>query len=44
MDITIITLIPENYNAQNRNTDWEKSVSDNALFSLSTQFAAYEFT
>jgi hypothetical protein len=31
----IITLVPENYNAQNRNTDWEKSVSDNALFSLS---------
>ena len=30
-----ITLVPENYNAQNRNTDWEKSVSDNARFSLS---------
>ena len=25
----IITLVPENYNAQNGNTDWEKSVSDN---------------
>jgi hypothetical protein len=32
----IITLVPENYNAQNRNTDWEKSVSDNARFSHST--------
>jgi hypothetical protein len=31
----IITLVPENYNAQNRNTDWEKSVSDNARFSNS---------
>jgi hypothetical protein len=31
----IITLVPENYNAQNRNTDWEKSVSDNARFSQS---------
>jgi hypothetical protein len=30
-----ITLVPENYNAQNRNTDWEKTVSDNARFSLS---------
>ncbi len=30
----IITLVPENYSAQNRNTDWEKSVSDNARFSL----------
>jgi hypothetical protein len=30
-----ITLVPENYNAQNRNTDWEKSVSDNARFSHS---------
>ncbi len=25
----IITLVPENYNAQNRNADWERSVSDN---------------
>ncbi len=32
----IVTLVPENYNAQNRNTDWEKSVSDNARFSRST--------
>jgi hypothetical protein len=31
-----ITLVPENYNAQNRNTDWEKTVSDNARFSHST--------
>jgi hypothetical protein len=31
----IITLVPENFNAQNRNTDWEKSVSDNARFSHS---------
>jgi hypothetical protein len=29
----IITLVPGDYNAQNRNTDWEKSVSDNARFS-----------
>jgi len=28
-----ITLVPENYNAQNRNTDWERSVSDNARLS-----------
>jgi hypothetical protein len=32
----IITLVPENYNAQNRNSDWEKSVSDNARFSHSS--------
>ncbi|MBE3084903.1 MAG: glycosyl hydrolase, partial [Bacteroidetes bacterium] len=32
----ILTLVPENFNAQNRNTDWEKSVSDNARFSYST--------
>lgn len=31
----IITLVPESYNAQNRNADWEKSVSDNARFSHS---------
>jgi hypothetical protein len=30
----IITLVPSDYNAQNRNTDWEKSVSDNARFSI----------
>jgi hypothetical protein len=28
----IVTAVPENYNAQNRNTDWEKSVRDNARF------------
>jgi Glycosyl hydrolase family 115/Gylcosyl hydrolase family 115 C-terminal domain len=32
----IITLVPEDYNARNGNTDWEKSVSDNARFSHST--------
>jgi len=32
----IVTLVPEDYNAQNRNRDWEKSVSDNARFSIST--------
>jgi hypothetical protein len=26
------TLVPENYNAQNRNTDWEKTVRDNARY------------
>jgi hypothetical protein len=31
----IITLVPEDYNAQNRNTDWEKTVSDNARYSHS---------
>jgi hypothetical protein len=31
----IITLVPENFNARNGNTDWEKSVSDNARFSHS---------
>lgn len=34
----IITLVPGNYNAQNRNTDWEKSVSDNARFSVTKHF------
>jgi hypothetical protein len=29
----IVTLVPENYNAMNGNTDWEKTVSDNARFS-----------
>jgi hypothetical protein len=28
----IVTAVPENYNAQNRNTDWEKTVRDNARF------------
>jgi hypothetical protein len=31
----IITLVQAGYNAQNRNADWEKSVSDNAKFSIS---------
>lgn len=30
----IITLVPQNYNAQNRNSDWEKSVSDNSRTSI----------
>ncbi|MBN2864172.1 MAG: glycosyl hydrolase 115 family protein [Bacteroidales bacterium] len=30
----MLTLVPEEYNAQNRNTDWERSVSDNARFSM----------
>ena len=30
----VTTLVPGDYNAQNRNADWEKSVSDNARFSL----------
>jgi hypothetical protein len=29
-----VTLVPGDYNAQNRNADWERSVSDNARFSL----------
>jgi hypothetical protein len=33
--VQIITLIPEGYNAQNRNTDWEKTVSDNYRISNS---------
>jgi hypothetical protein len=36
----IITLVPEDYNAQNRNTDWERSVSDNARFSLTKHILA----
>ncbi len=35
-DPQIITLVPSDYNAQNGNRDWEKSVSDNARFSKST--------
>jgi hypothetical protein len=31
----VMTLVPENYNAQNRNADWEKSVSDNSRISVS---------
>jgi hypothetical protein len=29
----VITLVPENYDARNGNSDWEKTVSDNARFS-----------
>jgi len=29
----VITLVPEDYNAQNGNLDWEKTVSDNARYS-----------
>ncbi|HTP12909.1 MAG TPA: glycosyl hydrolase 115 family protein [Bacteroidota bacterium] len=31
----IVTLVPENYSAQNGNHDWEKSVEDNARYSHS---------
>jgi hypothetical protein len=34
--VKTITLIPEGYNAQNRNADWEKSVSDNYRISNSS--------
>src|SRR5664280_1903038 len=37
--LTVI-LVPENYNAQNRNTDWEKSVSDNSRLSPSNHTIA----
>lgn len=29
----IVTMVPENYDARNGNSDWEKTVSDNARFS-----------
>jgi hypothetical protein len=32
----IVTLVPENFNAQNGNRDWETSVVDNARYSHST--------
>jgi len=32
----MVTLIPEKYDAQNGNRDWEKSVMDNARFGKST--------
>ena len=32
----VINLVPEEYNARNGNSDWEKTVSDNARFSKST--------
>ena len=36
----IVTLVPQNYNAQNGNRDWEKSVEDNARFSRTTHSVA----
>jgi hypothetical protein len=32
----MVTLVPQNYNAQNGNRDWEKSVEDNARYSHTT--------
>lgn len=32
----LVTLVPDDYNAQNGNADWEKSVSNNARLSKST--------
>jgi hypothetical protein len=32
----VINLVPDHYNARNGNSDWEKTVSDNARFSKST--------
>jgi hypothetical protein len=32
----IVTLVPANYNAQNRNADWEQTVRDNARFCKTT--------
>jgi hypothetical protein len=32
----IVTLVPENFNAQNGNRDWEKTVMDNAQFSTTS--------
>lgn len=32
----IVTLVPENYDARNGNSDWEKTVSDNARLSKSS--------
>src|SRR5262249_39807327 len=31
-----LTVVPENYNAQNGNRDWEESVKDNARFPQTT--------
>jgi hypothetical protein len=36
----VVTLVPQNYNAQNGNRDWEKSVEDNARFSRTTHSVA----
>jgi hypothetical protein len=35
-DPQIVTLVPEKFNAQNGNRDWEKTVMDNARFSLTS--------
>ncbi len=32
---TLVTLVPQGYQAQNRNRDWEKSVADNAHYGIS---------
>jgi len=32
----VVTLVPQNYNAQNGNRDWEKSVEDNARYGHTT--------
>ncbi|MGB8318991.1 MAG: hypothetical protein WCE54_12745, partial [Ignavibacteriaceae bacterium] len=34
----VITLVPADYNAQNGNRDWEKTVMDNARYSISRHF------
>ena len=36
----VVTLVPQNYSAQNGNRDWEKSVEDNARFSRTTHTIA----
>jgi hypothetical protein len=36
----VVTLVPQNYSAQNGNRDWEKSVEDNARFSHTTHTIA----
>jgi hypothetical protein len=36
----IVTLVPQNFSAQNGNRDWEKSVEDNARFSHTTHTIA----
>ena len=36
----VVTLVPQNYNAQNGNRDWEKSVEDNARYGRTTHSIA----
>jgi hypothetical protein len=36
----VVTLVPQNFSAQNGNRDWEKSVEDNARFSHTTHTIA----